>query len=891
MPSDRATRHRSLVRRIGGRLRRAFDHGGASEKRPAGELVEAAKQASAERRWNDAVLAWEAVLAAGEGPAAPALTRLGNAQRRSGDHAAAGTTLSRAAARFPDHVGIATELAQVAVTARNWPLAVERWRRVAQLRGDAADDPRVAARLARAEVRAGDPEAAARTLARAVERHPHDLELASEHAQVATIAGDWTEAVERWQAVLDRFGADAPANVYEQLAKAHQSLADLNRADEVLELGLTRFPDDLALVERRARLANLDRDWPEVIQRWRTVIEVGRDEAPPRAYLQLARAHQAQGDLDAAEETIALGRRHHPDDVDIATRWARLAAATRDWERALERYSVAVELPGALPHVHRDRARAAAEAEDAVGADAALRRGLEEHPGDPTLLVERAFLAIDRGDWDAVDTRWAEATHGGQVPPELYVGMARRCAAAFDHERADAAVEAGLDRFPADRGLQRQLVRNAISIQRREHAPEDWDWSEARVRARRVLEAYREGDSVPDDHFQLATELADASAVAEAVTVLRDGLEVHTDDTELRRELGVLTSALGHWQEAADHFAALAATPAAERTDRSALVRAHGNRGDHDAASEALETWPADDEPWRRAELARVAEARGDVGAAIDAWRAVCDLWPASVDARRRLAITLRRAGDDAGAASAITDALTAGLEVGSNPGVVAIIGGGPSLQGVDLTPLRGVAHTVAVNATATVLPWSDVAVTHDASHLTERFRDYDGPVVAGLPLAALRDRGSLPGFEFRRRLVTDRLSELDDVVHSGGHTSAHTALNYAHLLRPTRIVLFGIDLTTFWGPNDYWHGAMDDFNRRRYADLEGRATFGRWTEYRARKLENAPAVFASTVPQLEAAGIEVLNASPVSSLTCFPKVTPEEGLAACLAGDLATRP
>lgn len=891
MPSDRATPRRSLVRRIVGRLRRAADRGGSSATRPAGELVEAAKRASADQRWDDAVRAWEAVLAAGEGPAAPALTRLGNAQRRSGDHAAAEATLTRAAARFPDHVGIAAELAQVAVTVRDWPLAVERWRRVAALRGDAADDPRVAARLARAEVRAGEPEAAARTLARAVERHPDDLELATEHAQLATVARDWVEAARRWQAVLDRFGADAPADTYEQLAKACQHLEDLNRADEVLELGLTRFPDDLALVERRARLANLDRDWPEVVQRWRTVIELGGGEAPPRAYIQLARAHQAQGDIDAAEEAIALGRQHHPDDLDVATRWARLAAATRDWERALERYAVAAELPGAPPHVHRDRARAAAELEDAAGADRALQRGLEEHPGDPTLLVERAFLAIDRGAWDAVDASWAEATRGGDVPPELYVGMARRCAAAFDHERADAAVEAGLARYPADRGLQRQLVRNAISAQRREHAPEDWDWTEARARARRVLDAYRDGDSEPEDHLRLATELADATAIAEAVTVLEDGLEVHAGDTEIRRELGVLTAALGRWPEAADHFGALAATPAAGRADRSALVRAHLGRGDHDAASAALESWPADDEPWRRGELARVAQARGDVGAAIDAWRAVRELCPTSVDAHRRLAVALRRAGDEAAAAEVIADAQAAGLHLESNPGVVAIIGGGPSLKGVDLTPLRGVAHTVAVNATATVLPWSDVAVTHDPSHLTERFRGYDGPVVAGLPLAALRDRGSLPGFEFRRRLVTDRLSELEDVVHSGGHTSAHTALNYAHLLRPTRIVLFGIDLTSFWGPNDYWHGAMDDFNRRRYADLEGRATFGRWTEYRARKLENAPAVFASTVPQLDAAGIEVLNASPVSSLTSFPKVTPEEGLAACLADALAARP
>jgi tetratricopeptide (TPR) repeat protein len=889
-PGPRVSGWRSMASAVARRLGR----GRTTERRTTAgartaELVTTARRASDERRWPEAVAAWRVALEAGAVDRATGLTHLGQAYRRGQELDTAEEVLAGAAEEFPDHVGVATEHANVAVSARDWGRAAARWGRVIDLAGDDAD-ARAFAQLARAQAQLDDVDAAAATLARARTRHPDDTTLAVEHARLATAAHDWPEAIQRWQGVLTTTAPNPPAEVFGQLAKAHQQLGEPRTAAAVLDRGLSLHPEDVDLVARHARLANVDRDWPEVVRRWEGLLDLAADAAPGIAYTQLARAHQAQGDIDAAERVLELGRSRLPEDVEVATRWAKLAAAVRDWERAEQRYAIAVGLPEpAPPEVHRDRARAAAELEAWDRAEEALTAGLDQHPDDPTLLVERAFLAVQRGDWAQVETRWSDALARADVPAELYVAMARRCAAAFEHDRADAVVEAGLVRHPDDRALQRQLVRNAISYQRREHAPADWDWTASLARARRVVASYGSTDSEPEDHLHLATELADTTALPEAIAVLREGLATHPGARTLRHEIGVLSAALGRWDDAAEALRPLTASTDVPATTRSALVRAEFRRGEHRAAV-ALVGDPAGvdgETAWQHGELAWLATASGDHEAAADHWRAVRELTPGSSDVHRHLAVSLRNAGDDAAAADTVAAARAAGVTLETNPGVVAIIGGGPSLRGVDLTPLHGVAHVVAVNATATVLPWSDVAVTHDASHLVERFRGYDGPVVAGLPLAALHDRGTLTGFRFRRRLVTDRLSELDDVVHSGGHTSAHTALNYAYLLRPTRIVLFGVDLTEFWGPNDYWHGAMDDFNRLRYADLEARATFDRWSRYRARKLEDAPAVFASTVPQLTSAGIEVLNASPVSSVTCYPKLTPEDGVKACLAGDL----
>jgi tetratricopeptide (TPR) repeat protein len=855
------------------------------------ELEATARRATDEQRWEDAADAWRALLDAGAANRANPTLRLGHALRRAGDLAQAAAVLDAAVTEFPDHAGLATEHAQLAIAARDWEAAARRWRRVHELT-DGVAPVRAYTQLARAEVQLGDLHDASRTLGRGMAAHPDDLELATENARLASIAQDWVEARSRWEALRARTEPTPPAEVLSQLAKALLQLDEVAQAGVVLEDAIERYPDDIDLRSRAARLATAERDWPEVVRRWADVLDRADAEAPGRAYTESARAHQALGDLDAAEAVLALGRQRLPEDREVASRWARTAAASRRWDAALERYDVVVALPGTSdPVVHRDRARAAVELDDLERAEAALLHGLEQHPGDPMLQVERAFVAVRQLAWDEADARWKEATSapGSPVPPELYVGMARRCAASFDHERADLVIEEALERYPDSRGVHRQRVRNAIGVQRREHAPADWDWSEALGRAQEALAAMRRDGCTPEDVLLLATELADASALDEARAVLREGLADHPDATPLRHELAVFAAARGDGDEAMGMLGPIASRPDAPWSWRSALVRAHLVAGDTEGAAAVAEAAATAGSSRSNvvAELARIAGQRGDLDEAVARWRELVDLEPRSLAARRHLAVTLRRADDEAAARAVVLTARAADLPLESNPGVVAIVGGGPSLREVDLSPLRGRVHTVAINATATVLPWSDVAVTHDASHLAERFRGYPNLVVAGLPLDALRTRGRLPGFELRRRLVTDRLSELADVLHSGGHTSAHTALGYAHLLRPRRSVLFGVDLTEFWGPNDYWHGAMDEHNRRRFDELTGRATWDRWSAYRARKLEDAPAVFASTLPQLEAAGTQVLNASPVSAVTCFPRLAPEEGIARCLEDDL----
>lgn len=91
-------------------------------------------------------------------------------------------------------------------------------------------------------------------------------------------------------------------------------------------------------------------------------------------------------------------------------------------------------------------------------------------------------------------------------------------------------------------------------------------------------------------------------------------------------------------------------------------------------------------------------------------------------------------------------------------------------------------------------------------------------------------------------------LSEDPGAVHTGN--SAWGALGLAYLMQAYRVAFVGLDGTRA----GYAYGPRRPF--RNFAHL--------------------PALFASALPQLAARGLEVVNGSPASRVTCFRRVTPQ---------------
>lgn len=185
----------------------------------------------------------------------------------------------------------------------------------------------------------------------------------------------------------------------------------------------------------------------------------------------------------------------------------------------------------------------------------------------------------------------------------------------------------------------------------------------------------------------------------------------------------------------------------------------------------------------------------------------------------------------------------------------------GPSAKkaGVDL--LQGRIITLAIKKNIEICPWAEVVYGCDDPW----WRSVEGlPGFKGLKLAY--DRRACNDFGCGKVEIPDvkadrLLFEKTGAVGAGGN-SGFQALNLAVQFGASRILLVGFDMhdrggVHWYGRNTYWrmsNPSQDNFRR--------------WI-----------AAFVTASAQLQARGVEVINASPMSALTGFRKATLDQAL------------
>lgn len=175
-----------------------------------------------------------------------------------------------------------------------------------------------------------------------------------------------------------------------------------------------------------------------------------------------------------------------------------------------------------------------------------------------------------------------------------------------------------------------------------------------------------------------------------------------------------------------------------------------------------------------------------------------------------------------------------------------AVFASGPSMSAALAEQCREL-RTIAINNQAIdCAPWADVIYGSDAKW----WRHYM-PAVSGLPGRKISVEIGQPirGIEYLRpssRIFDDRPCYL-----STGANSGYAALCLACKLGAKRVLLYGFDM----GPRN---GRM---RRHDYpAHLNSRPRFADWIPR-----------FQSLAPQLSRRGVEVINCTPGSALSCFP--------------------
>jgi len=196
----------------------------------------------------------------------------------------------------------------------------------------------------------------------------------------------------------------------------------------------------------------------------------------------------------------------------------------------------------------------------------------------------------------------------------------------------------------------------------------------------------------------------------------------------------------------------------------------------------------------------------------------------------------------------------------------VAIIGNGPSTRGLAVDRLRGRFHVLAVKAAIFDIPWADAGFGLDFPRYQEWHRRLFGvtfPVYWGIVNFTYIPTPTPDHVFFLHRI--DRPAGLSDdpsFVNAGG-TSGFGAFNLAWLKRARRVYLFGFDYHP--DKKGAWHA-----DETHYQVARGQ-TPGLWEAWAKH--------WATVAPKIKAAGVEVINVSPTSLITAFPKISIEEAL------------
>lgn len=191
------------------------------------------------------------------------------------------------------------------------------------------------------------------------------------------------------------------------------------------------------------------------------------------------------------------------------------------------------------------------------------------------------------------------------------------------------------------------------------------------------------------------------------------------------------------------------------------------------------------------------------------------------------------------------------------------VIAGGPSVTQADVDRLRG-GHVIAINKSYERAPWAEYWISHDPGDWHDHCAGLARVGFAGKRVTcqkAIRAAGVLQ----LARLTPPPFLSLKPTHLAMQRTTVTAALNLAFLLGATTIVVLGADMR-----------AADDGRTHHHSPYPYQPKPGCWD----RQMVELQQVAAA----LAAQGVAVLNCSPISRITFWPKVSLDDVLAGIAA-------
>ena len=256
-----------------------------------------------------------------------------------------------------------------------------------------------------------------------------------------------------------------------------------------------------------AKAASRANDWGEAVLRWRSIVNEFGDRAPAKAFLELCKAYEYQGDLASAEAIALEGRIKHPTDIRLTIKCANIAMAQRRWPEAVAGWRTALRRMDGKSSVRPflKLSRAYRHQGDLAKAEEILSEGWAIHAHEVRLATEHAKIAMVRQDWPEAILRWHRVLDefADAAPANAFLKLSKVYEQEDDLDAAEAVVLDGQVKHPTNIPL---AVRGAeIAVARK-------DWHQAARRWPAVLDIHAQAD-FPLDERLLAQACASLMAV------------------------------------------------------------------------------------------------------------------------------------------------------------------------------------------------------------------------------------------------------------------------------------------------------------------------------------------------------------------------------------------
>ncbi len=290
------------------------------------------------------------------------------------------------------------------------------------------------------------------------------------------------------------------ASALREALQAHPD-SDMIKALSLAQYNTRAEPGELA---DSARSAESQRDWPEALLRWTSLVEHFPDL--PAGYAGQAGALRQLNRPEEARSVLTAGLVRLPSSGPLLHELGRLLEQLRDWKEAEQcwRKLLALDDP---PWAHALLAAALREQGRLDEAETVLIAAQGRFDDNPTVFMDYARLAELRRDWPEALVRWATVR---ERFPDIADGYARHAGILRQLGQSDEAFAElmnAVGRLPANGPLLHDLGR--LSEQLRNWAKAEWCW--------RTLLAL---DDPPWAPRLLATALREQGRLSEAEDVL-----------------------------------------------------------------------------------------------------------------------------------------------------------------------------------------------------------------------------------------------------------------------------------------------------------------------------------------------------------------------------------